>query len=337
MLNEDDYADDHDWVDEAECDGPEELRNWYAAEEWWLDAHADDPPEFILTVSEVAWASNGRARGPIMITAPRFERRRGRCNPGTVEVCMDSGAYTELSTHGRWRKTAAQWAELVVRVSAELGTVRWASIQDWMCEPWIIHGGRDPSSGRICPGTKLSVAEHQARTIESYLELRRLAPEVKWLPVVQGYTVDEYLEHVELYARAGVHLATHQLVGVGSVCRRNRDNDIGEVLSALWCRGLRLHGFGVKAEGLRKWGYVLRSTDSEAWSLRGRMSGEAPPDPNQVAMPGMLEEPVMPKGRDAEGRRLSSSQAWAEEWRIRMEADAATGNARRPRIQPGLF
>ena len=43
-------------------------------------------------------------------------------------------------------------------------------------------------------GTHLSVAEHQARTVANYLTLRDLAPELPIIPVVQGWTVADYLQ-----------------------------------------------------------------------------------------------------------------------------------------------
>jgi len=73
-----------------------------------------------------------------------------------------------------------------------------------------------------------------------------------------------------MYQAAGVDLAAEPLVGVGSVCRRQGTEEIGTIMQALAGKGLRLHGFGVKTEGLRRYGQYLASSDSMAWSLRGR-------------------------------------------------------------------
>lgn len=76
----------------------------------------------------------------------------------------------------------------------ETGGLAWAAIQDWMCEPTIIRR------------TGLSVEEHQERTMLSWLELNNIAPELPWLPVLQGWTRGDYLHHIDAYGlRAWLH------------------------------------------------------------------------------------------------------------------------------------
>jgi hypothetical protein len=56
-------------------------------------------------------------------------------------------------------------------------------------------------------------------------------------------------------------------------CRDNRSQhtaDVEQIMRTLAARGLRLHGFGVKTTGLSRYAEVLSSSDSAAWSLRGR-------------------------------------------------------------------
>jgi hypothetical protein len=96
----------------------------------------------------------------------------------------------------------------VRRYRDEIGRLAWAAPQDWMCEPWII------------AKTGLSIAEHQRRTVENYLTLRTLAPDLPFIPVIQGWRRSDYLACVEMYVEAGVDLATAPVVGLGSVCRR---------------------------------------------------------------------------------------------------------------------
>lgn len=91
----------------------------------------------------------------------------------------------------------------------EIGRLEWAAPQDWMCEPFM------PAK------TGLTVAEHQVRTVENYLELRSLAPERPFVPVPQGWKLDDYVRCVDLYYElTGIDLAAQPLVGIGSVCRR---------------------------------------------------------------------------------------------------------------------
>jgi hypothetical protein len=126
-----------------------------------------------------------------------------------------------------------------------------------------VRAGRPPRDG-------LTVAVHQARTIANFLELRWLAPELPFVPVLQGWSPADYRRCVESFACAGVDLAAQSLVGVGSVCRRQATAEIEEIISTLAACGLRLHGFGVKTAGLRRYGQHLVSADSMAWSRNAR-------------------------------------------------------------------
>jgi hypothetical protein len=69
----------------------------------------------------------------------------------------------------------------------------------------------------------------------------------------------------------GVDLTTAPLVGVGSVCRRQSTAEVADILTALHRAGVtRLHGFGVKTQGLARYGHLLTSADSMAWSAQAR-------------------------------------------------------------------
>jgi hypothetical protein len=139
-----------------------------------------------------------------------------------------------------------------------VGHVRHAAIQDWMVEPFVL------------AKTGLTLQEHQDRTIDSYGELLALAPEVPWLPVLQGWLPGDYLRHLEGYDRAGFDLRRVPLVGVGSVCRRQHTEEAAAILRLLRQRRLRLHGFGLKLQGLVKASGWLTSADSMAWSFDAR-------------------------------------------------------------------
>jgi len=52
---------------------------------------------------------------------------------------------------------------------------------DWMSEPIML------------AKTGLTVAVHQARTVANYLALRDLAPDLPFIPVLQGWRLDDYL------------------------------------------------------------------------------------------------------------------------------------------------
>jgi hypothetical protein len=188
-------------------------------------------------------------------------RRLARYRPLPVARCrwaLDSGAFSELSIHGRWTLTPHAYVAAVRRYRDEITHLAWAAPQDWMCEPAVV------------ARTGLSVREHQRRTVENLLQLRALAPDLPIIPVLQGWALDDYLACVAMYAAAGIDLTREHLVGLGSVCRRQSADEIAVIVMRLHEQGLRLHGFGVKTEGLRRYGRYLMSADSMAWSLRGR-------------------------------------------------------------------
>lgn len=172
---------------------------------------------------------------------------------------MDSGGFTELSVHGRWRFGVAAYAEEIARADAEIGMLDWAAPMDSMCEPAVLER------------TGKTVEAHQHETVERYLELRDLVDGVFIPPVLQGFEPEDYWRCAQLYADAGVDLLSLPLVGVGTVCRRQATTEIGRLIQGLAATGMRLHGFGVKLDGLGRYGRLLESADSLAWSLGARL------------------------------------------------------------------
>ncbi len=191
-------------------------------------------------------------------------RIRDRKKPISVgSWIMDSGAFTELSRHGCYRHSVAEYAEQINRWAADPKLVA-AVAQDYMCEPFIVEK------------TGLSVEEHQCLTIERYDALVALIdPRIYIMPVLQGDTVADYLRHLEMY---GERLARSAYVGVGSICKRNTDiGAIEGILTAIKRQrpDLRLHGFGLKTTALSSWVVrdCLHSADSMAWSFAARRQG----------------------------------------------------------------
>jgi hypothetical protein len=192
---------------------------------------------------------------PLCVARQRLEQRR--TFPRAIAPwILDSGAFTEISRNGQWTITPRHYTELVRRFRDEIGQMAWAAPMDWMCEPFILE-----RTGRW-------VTEHMILTVNSYLELRMIAADLPFIPVLQGWTADDYLRCADLYAAAGIDLAAEPVVGLGSVCRRQDTAPAAHIVRSL--APLRLHGFGVKVTGLRKYGQYLTSADSLAWSYNAR-------------------------------------------------------------------
>lgn len=212
---------------------------------------------FFLGTHEPAWLE--RTRVPLFISRRRLARRV-RLPVAIGTWALDSGGFTELSMFGRWQTEPARYADEVASYRDRIGGLAWAAVQDWMCEPFIL------------AKTGKTIAEHQARTIASYLDLKALDPSAPWTPVLQGWKLDDYLSHAEQYAAAGIDLPSLPVVGVGSVCRRQATREAADILAALRQFGIRPHGFGLKAAGLARCAAALESADSLAWSFRARRS-----------------------------------------------------------------
>lgn len=182
---------------------------------------------------------------------------------------LDSGAFSEVANLGRFRTSPRQYVTAVRRYADDIGSLAWAAPQDWMCEPFIL------------TRTGLTVAEHQRRTVNGLLELRTVAPDLPIIPVLQGWTLDDYHRCVDHYDHAGINLTTEPLVGLGSVCRRQGTDTITTIARSLARLGISLHGFGVKISGLGRYAYALASADSMAWSFDARRTRPFPDCPHR--------------------------------------------------------
>lgn len=218
--------------------------------------HYDRTVDFYLGSHMPHWLR--RPDVPLFVSHRRLARNKGVPRAAT-RWALDSGGFTELSMFGEWRTTPGEYVQAVARYATEIGRLDWAAPQDWMCEPWIV------------AKTGLSVHEHQRRTVDNFIELRQLSEGGPFIPVLQGWEPDDYLRHIDMYDEAGIDLTDHNTVGLGSVCRRQDTDEIGALIETITgIVGPRLHGFGVKGAGIRRYGYLLRSADSMSWSARGR-------------------------------------------------------------------
>ena len=258
-------------------------------------------PTFYLGAHQPHWL--WRVDFPLFVSHRQLARRPRRFRAAACRWALDSGGFTELSLHGRWVTTAGQYAEAVARYADQIGGLEFAAPMDWMCEPVIT------------ARTGLSVREHQHRTVANYLQLRALAPELPFIPVLQGWDLADYLHCVDLYHAAGVDLAAAPRVGLGSICRRQSTAQIALIVGTLARLGIRLHGFGVKTGGLHHYGHHLASADSMAWSYAAR---------RLPALPGC-------RGH----RNCANCLTYATQWRTRLLTQLATRGHQGVLFDPG--
>lgn len=228
---------------------------------------------------------------------------------GTDEWVMDSGAFTEITTHGGYRFPEEDYAALIRRYSRERGLLA-AVAQDYMCEEVVLKV------------TGLTVADHQRLTIERYDRLAACdTGGVYVMPVLQGFEPREYAEHVRMY---GGRIAPGAWVGVGSVCKRQgTPRAVEAVLRAILevRPDLRLHGFGVKVTSLSDAtvASLLETADSLAWSYAARKNHG---DPNSKWVARAWEARILTALGLPFGENLASFAR-----RFDLEAEAAKDNA----------
>lgn len=225
---------------------------------------------------------------PLFVSRRKLEGRKSFPR-ATCDWALDSGGFTELTMHGKWQLPPPQYVDLVRRFSSEIGRMQWAAPNDWMCEPVMMER------------TGLTVAMHQRLTVDNLIELRSIAPDVHFIPVLQGWEPDDYARCIEMYDQRGIHLSDEPVVGVGTVCRRQGAVEAVQVFDRIEreMRGLRLHGFGFKVLGLSQLQSRMMSSDSLAWSFRARRS---PPLP----------------GHEARHKSCANCLTFALQWRERL-------------------
>lgn len=207
---------------------------------------------FYLGTHEPSWI--GRSPLPLFVSLERRGRfGRRAANAGWA---LDSGGFTQTTHRGGWTQPTEAFVDEVRQLAERVPGLEWSAPQDWMCEPAALHA------------TGLTVDDHQARTVDNFLQLRAIAPDFPFIPVLQGWKPGEHEACAERYASAGVDLTLEPLVGVGTICRRQDTAEIAAIVRSLASAGYRLHGFGVKTGGLARYGHLLESADSLAWSYR---------------------------------------------------------------------
>jgi hypothetical protein len=198
-----------------------------------------------------------KLRIPYMMSVRRLMNRKS-----TVwgeDWLMDSGGFTELSLRGKYEISEDEYIETIQRFRPTI-----AFCQDWMCEAPII------------AKTGLDIKTHQHLSLVSYLSMKERTPRVA--PVLQGYELEDYVIHAEVYEKAKVKM--NQVFGIGSICRRSTTDTPVKIILALKKRwpNIKLHAFGLKTTAFKDADVVrnLWSADSLAWSFWGRKNNPLP-------------------------------------------------------------
>ena len=164
---------------------------------------------FYLGAHHAHWLE--RTDVPLFISHRTLARRKRLPRARGPWAC-DSGGFSELSMFGAWQTTPEAYAAAVRRYRDEIHHLTWAAPQDMMCEPFML------------TKTGLPLREHLARTVGNFVRLREIAPDLPFIPVLQGWRLSDYLDCHTRYQRAGIDLTTYPTVGLGSVCFPGRQS-----------------------------------------------------------------------------------------------------------------
>jgi hypothetical protein len=205
------------------------------------------------------WTEGRESLFPLFVSHITLNNKRTLL-PALGPWALDSGAFSIIAKHGSFDSFPVKQYIAAVRRYCEMGNLLWAAPQDWMCEDWMLKK------------TGLSIIDHQRKTVASYVDLMNAAPDIPWIPVLQGWTLDDYLRCADLYYKARVYLDELAPVGIGSVCRRQGTAEATRIIVALSGDGFRLHAFGFKIQGIERAYRYLESADSMAWSYAGRQT-----------------------------------------------------------------
>ena len=194
----------------------------------------------IFISAATLWKKSGRRGWKKLYPPERYD-----------SLFLDSGGFSYNRDHSGYPFSLQEYVDLAIRLGA-----RHVATLDLPCEPGVNRAAHATNEERI------------RRTVQHAVVAREMFPAVPWVPVIQGYTADEYLSCVDLHKATG---AVSSYMAVGSLCTRTRRDDTWEVLRAIRAAlpGVRLHGFGVSLALLRdrRIRSALWSADSQAWRM----------------------------------------------------------------------
>lgn len=217
--------------------------------------------KFYVGTDHPSWLWKDPISYPLFVSHRALGRYKSY-KQSSLPWALDSGGFTELNLFGTWVTSAETYASNIRRFQSEIGNLDWAAPQDWMCEPQVL------------AKTGKTVSQHQRLTIDNFVHLRTIAADLPIIPALQGWDPDDYLRHRDLYAVAGIDLTKERTVGMGTFCRRASLRPVQRIVRELFDDGLKMHGFGVKSDGLPAIGGLLASADSMAWSFSARRAGQ---------------------------------------------------------------
>ena len=161
---------------------------------------------------------------------------------------LDSGGFSLINKEGEYPYSFDEYIEFANKWKFD-----YVATMDYPCDARV-HVSK----------IQLTHKERILRTVENTAYLIDKIPNL--LPVIQGYTIDEYAECIDLMRDAGV---LKDYCAIGSLCLRRSVKDIVNTVNAIHrlIPNVKFHCFGLKLTSVFRMGTYLRSFDSAVWSL----------------------------------------------------------------------
>lgn len=168
--------------------------------------------------------------------------------------CLDSGGFTAAARWGKYPWTPLEYAEFARTMSREI-PLDFVAIMDYACEPNVDRSILATNRDRI------------KATIRNETACREAAPDLPWLPVLQGDSLEERAYDLELRDKLGM-LPT-DYAGIGSLCKRGIKSARKTIkFYNDHLPNVRFHGFGLHIQALDDDASfaAVRSWDSYSWN-----------------------------------------------------------------------
>jgi len=198
------------------------------------------------------------------IQCGKFIRRNP---PAHTRFFLDSGGFNCLNRFGNYPWSRSDYLDLIWHYEPD-----YVATMDYPCEPEINRKIVDNSGSCALESNKKRIK----RTVENanWLLDQDLPSSTTIVPVIQGFTFDDYCSCIELYKEQGVFDFVDYFA-VGSMCRRVHVREIEKLVLAItdyvWSTHPEcyFHFFGLKLSALKRKAVFDRifSIDSSAWSL----------------------------------------------------------------------
>ncbi len=196
----------------------------------------------------------------------RFKLRRPPADH-IKSICIDSGGFTAAKRWGKYPWSIEQYADFIKKTSRDV-PLDFCAIMDYACEPSVDRSTYQTNVERI------------EATIQNEIACLTAAPDLPWLSVLQGDSLQE--RAFDLAERKRIDQLPGSYAGIGSVCGRGVSG-ARQVIKFYTdsLPGVRFHGFGMHIQALDDDAVyaAIKSWDSYGWNWgRGCKGKDRPPE-----------------------------------------------------------